>query len=114
MPSVDFCGTSASRANRSGGRSGSIENLALGRKWPGICLELNGESVNGPIFGLSATSSGRQSRRAAESSLLADYFAPIGNIVPWLHEDGTGAHIAGALLFLALAVILSRFARRKI
>jgi hypothetical protein len=51
---------------------------------------------------------------AAESSLFADYFAPIGNIVPWLHEDGTGAHIAGGLLFLALAVILSRFARRKI
>jgi len=53
---------------------------------------------------------------AAESSLFADYFAPIGDVQAWkwLHEDGTGAHIAGALLFLALAVILSRFARRKI
>jgi putative OPT family oligopeptide transporter len=49
-----------------------------------------------------------------DSSLFHDYFEPIGNIVPWLHEDGTGAHIAGGLLFLALAVILSRFAKRKI
>ena len=49
-PSVDFFGTSASRANRSGGRSGSIESLALGRKRLGTCLGPNGESVNGPIL----------------------------------------------------------------
>jgi len=50
----------------------------------------------------------------ATSSLYADYFAPIGEIVPWLHGENTAAQIAGALLFLALAVVLSRFARRKI
>ena len=50
----------------------------------------------------------------ATSSLYADYFAPIGDLVPSLHGDSTGAQVAGALLFLALAVILSRFARRTI
>ncbi|HUQ89270.1 MAG TPA: oligopeptide transporter, OPT family [Vicinamibacterales bacterium] len=49
-----------------------------------------------------------------DSSLFHDYFEPIGNIVPWLHEDNAAAHIAGGLLFLALAVILARFAKRKI
>jgi putative OPT family oligopeptide transporter len=49
-----------------------------------------------------------------ETSLFADYFAPIGNIAPWLREESTAAHVAGGLLFLALAVILARFARRKI
>ena len=50
----------------------------------------------------------------ATSSLYADYFAPIGDIVPWLHQDNTPAQVAGVVLFLALAVVLSRFARRKI
>ncbi|MDO8680403.1 MAG: oligopeptide transporter, OPT family [Acidobacteriota bacterium] len=50
----------------------------------------------------------------ATSSLYADYFAPIGDIVPWLHGESAAAQLAGAVLFLALAVILSRFARRKI
>jgi putative OPT family oligopeptide transporter len=49
-----------------------------------------------------------------ETSLFADYFAPIGNIAPWLREESTAAHVAGGLLFFALAVILARFARRKI
>ncbi len=49
-----------------------------------------------------------------ETSLFADYFAPIGNIAPWLREDSTAAHIAGGLLFFALAVIVARFAKRKI
>jgi putative OPT family oligopeptide transporter len=41
-------------------------------------------------------------------------FQAIGNALPFLHgEDATG-HILGALLFLALAVILSRFARRRL
>ena len=41
-------------------------------------------------------------------------FQAIGNAVPWLHgEDATG-HILGALLFLALAVILARFAQKKL
>jgi hypothetical protein len=35
-------------------------------------------------------------------------------VLPWLHEENTAAHIAGGILFLVLAVILSRFARRKI
>jgi hypothetical protein len=46
--------------------------------------------------------------------LYADYFAPIGNIAPWLREETAAAHIAGGLLFFALAVVLSRFAKRKI
>jgi putative OPT family oligopeptide transporter len=50
----------------------------------------------------------------AMTSLYAEYFAPVGEIVPWLHGESTAAHVAGGLLFLALAVILSRFARRKI
>ena len=48
------------------------------------------------------------------TSLWAEYFQPIGEIVPWLHGDTTAAQMAGVALFLALAVVLSRFARRKI
>jgi hypothetical protein len=49
-----------------------------------------------------------------DTSLFEQYFLPIGNVIPWLHEENTAAHIAGAILFLVLAVILSRFAKRKI
>ena len=49
-----------------------------------------------------------------DTSLFEQYFLPIGNVMPWLHEENTAAHIAGAVLFLVLAVILSRFAKRKI
>jgi len=49
-----------------------------------------------------------------DTSLFEQYFLPIGNVIPWLHEENTAAHIAGAVLFLVLAVILSRFAKRKI
>jgi putative OPT family oligopeptide transporter len=41
-------------------------------------------------------------------------FQSIGNALPFLHHEGTSGQIAGALLFTVLAVILSRFARRKI
>ena len=40
-------------------------------------------------------------------------FQAVGNAVPFLHEDVTGL-IAGALLFLALAIILARYAQRKL
>jgi uncharacterized oligopeptide transporter (OPT) family protein len=63
------------------------------------------------LFGYTYASSANPS---VETSLWADYFEPIGNIVPWLHGESSGAHIAGAALFLVLAVILSRFAYRKI
>lgn len=51
---------------------------------------------------------------ATDTSLFEQYFLPIGNVLPWLHEENTAAHIAGGILFLVLAVILSRFAKRKI
>ncbi len=41
-------------------------------------------------------------------------FQAIGNAVPWFHTDTVVAQIASALLFLALAVITARVARRKI
>jgi putative OPT family oligopeptide transporter len=41
-------------------------------------------------------------------------FQSVGNALPFLHgEDATG-HILGALLFLTLAVILARFAQRRL
>ena len=51
---------------------------------------------------------------ATDTSLFEQYFLPIGNVIPWLHEENTAAHVEGAILFLVLAVILSRFAKRKI
>jgi putative OPT family oligopeptide transporter len=41
-------------------------------------------------------------------------FQAIGNAVPWLHDEGGFAHIAGALLFFGLALVTARAARRKI
>jgi hypothetical protein len=47
----------------------------------------------------------------------ADMLAPfqaVGNALPFLHEEGTVAQVAGALLFFALAVVLAKFAQRKV
>jgi uncharacterized oligopeptide transporter (OPT) family protein len=41
-------------------------------------------------------------------------FQAIGNAVPWLHDDGNIAQIAGGLLFLALAVVTVRAARKQL
>jgi uncharacterized oligopeptide transporter (OPT) family protein len=41
-------------------------------------------------------------------------FTQLGDVFPALHEETTIGHIAGALLFFALAVVLARFAQRKI
>jgi putative OPT family oligopeptide transporter len=41
-------------------------------------------------------------------------FQTIGNVVPFLHNDGLSGEIATALLFLALAVIVARTAIRKV
>ena len=38
----------------------------------------------------------------------------IGNVVPWLHDEGTIAQIGSALLFFALAVVTARAARRRL
>ncbi len=38
----------------------------------------------------------------------------IGNAVPFLHGEDALGHIAGALLFVALALVLARFAQRRI
>jgi putative OPT family oligopeptide transporter len=38
----------------------------------------------------------------------------VGNAVPWLHGEDAMGHIAGALLFFALAVILARFGRKSL
>jgi putative OPT family oligopeptide transporter len=43
-----------------------------------------------------------------------EWFTQVGEWLPVLHEEGTVGQIAGALLFFALAVILSRYARRTI
>jgi putative OPT family oligopeptide transporter len=41
-------------------------------------------------------------------------FQSIGNALPFLHGDDAMGHILGGVLFLALAVILSRYAQRRI
>jgi putative OPT family oligopeptide transporter len=41
-------------------------------------------------------------------------FQAIGNALPFLHGDDAMGHILGGVLFLALAVILSRYAQRRI
>jgi len=37
----------------------------------------------------------------------------LGEMLPFLHE-GTGGYVAGALLFIALAVVLARAAQKKV
>jgi putative OPT family oligopeptide transporter len=47
----------------------------------------------------------------------AEWLAPfqmLGNALPFLHDESTVAQIASALLFFALAVILARFAQKKV
>jgi putative OPT family oligopeptide transporter len=46
-------------------------------------------------------------------SVGLDRFQAIGNALPFLHE-GTSGYIAGALLFLALGIILARAAQKKL
>jgi len=41
-------------------------------------------------------------------------FQAIGNALPFLHDESAFAHIAGALLFGALAAILYRYGQRKV
>jgi len=41
-------------------------------------------------------------------------FQAIGNALPFLHGEDALGHILGALLFLALAIILARFAQRSL
>jgi putative OPT family oligopeptide transporter len=41
-------------------------------------------------------------------------FQAIGNLVPWLHDEGAIAQIGSGLLFLALAVVTARAARRRL
>ena len=41
-------------------------------------------------------------------------FQAIGNALPFLHGEDAMGHILGGLLFFALAVILSRFAQRRL
>jgi putative OPT family oligopeptide transporter len=41
-------------------------------------------------------------------------FQAIGNAIPWFHGDTTLAQLASGLLFLALAAVTARAARRKI
>jgi putative OPT family oligopeptide transporter len=47
----------------------------------------------------------------------ANWLAPfqaIGNALPFLHAEGTGGQIAGALLFGALAALLARYGQRRL
>jgi putative OPT family oligopeptide transporter len=41
-------------------------------------------------------------------------FQAVGNALPWMHGEDAIGQILGALLFLALAVILARFAQKKL
>jgi putative OPT family oligopeptide transporter len=41
-------------------------------------------------------------------------FQAVGNALPWLHDESGLAHVAGGLLFLGLAVVTARAARRTI
>ena len=41
-------------------------------------------------------------------------FQAIGNLVPWLHDEGAVAQIGSALLFFALAVVTVRAARKRL
>jgi hypothetical protein len=41
-------------------------------------------------------------------------FQAIGNLVPWLHDEGTIAQIGSGLLFFALAVVTARAARKRL
>jgi uncharacterized oligopeptide transporter (OPT) family protein len=41
-------------------------------------------------------------------------FQAIGNAMPFLHGEDAIGHILGGLLFLALAIILGRFAQRRL
>jgi putative OPT family oligopeptide transporter len=41
-------------------------------------------------------------------------FQAIGNLVPWLHDEGTIAQIGSGLLFFALAAVTARAARRRL
>jgi len=74
-----------------------------------------GGSLAGILFAaLVGYTYANPSNPGADTSLFEQYFLPIGNVIPWLHEENAAAHVAGVVLFLALAVILSRFAKRKI
>jgi len=42
------------------------------------------------------------------------WFAAVGDALPFLRGDDAVGHIMGALLFFALAVVLARFAQRRI
>ncbi len=41
-------------------------------------------------------------------------FQAIGNLVPWLHDEGTIAQLGSGLLFFALAVVTARAARKRL
>jgi hypothetical protein len=41
-------------------------------------------------------------------------FQSIGNALPWFHDDTSLAKIASGLLFLTLAMVTARAAKRKI
>jgi putative OPT family oligopeptide transporter len=41
-------------------------------------------------------------------------FQAIGNVVPWLHDEGAIAQIGSGLLFFALAVVTARAARKRL
>jgi putative OPT family oligopeptide transporter len=41
-------------------------------------------------------------------------FQAVGSALPWMHGENAAGHILGALLFLALAIMLARFAQRRL
>jgi putative OPT family oligopeptide transporter len=41
-------------------------------------------------------------------------FQSLGNLLPFLHDDGTAGQIAGALFFFALTVVVSRAAQKRL
>ena len=41
-------------------------------------------------------------------------FQVVGEMMPGLHGEGVLGHVAGGILFFTLAVVLARFAQRKV
>ena len=49
-----------------------------------------------------------------ESVPILGYLQSVGDAMPFLHGDDAAGQIIGAVVFFALAVVLFRFAQRKI
>jgi putative OPT family oligopeptide transporter len=88
-------------------RSGVREESDLGAGTLFSSGLIAGGSICGIVFAIlvGTTVGGRP---------LVERFQAIGTALPWFHTDSGVAQIASALLFLALAVVTARMARRRL